>query len=190
MANNCCPLALDNLLKGGCDAYRAGLLDEIYVVSRCNIDTITSSTNDKEYDDITMKIDAATTAPFYWFRIQFKKNTAGLTSEAQIGVTKHFNQSITFQHEGITKESLAVLQSMITGEAVFIAKDYSGKVHLLGRIGGLEMEAASTGTGAGADDMYGSEVTFSGLEPEMHNLIASGTQIEVWDGTATETVTL
>jgi len=165
-------------------------LNEIYVTSLCNIDEITSSTNDKEYDDVVMNIDPVSTNPYFWYRIQFKKNTAGLNSEAVIGTNRYYNQSVTFQHEGIDKDSLAVLEGMITGDAVFIAKDYNGKIHLLGRIGGLQMSASTTGTGAAQDDLYGSEVTFLGSEPEMHNLIASGTTIQVWDGSAAVTVTL
>ena len=190
MANFCCPTSLDNLLREDCKLQRGGLINEVYVVSLCDIDDITSSTNDKLYDAIVMNIDPVTTNPFYWYRIQFKKETASASSTFVVDENKYFNQAVSLQHSGITLASLTVLESFATADLVFIAKDSQGKIHLLGRVQGLEMTEGSISTGAAASDAYGSTLTFTGNEPETHNFIAPGTVIQVWDGTAPVNVTL
>lgn len=190
MALYCTPIT-GNIEKYLCGMKRGGLFGEIYVANLGEVDAITSSGGDKEMDTITMKIDPLTTNPYFWYRIVFKKNTAGLNNEVQFGNNKFVNQSITFSIEGITKESLAALETMVDGEAVFIAKDYNDNWHVLGRIAGLEASAITYGTGTAADDLYGGEITFSSEEPEFSNLVASGTTIEVSDGAgSTETITL
>jgi hypothetical protein len=171
---------------------RGGLKGEIYVANLGEITDISSTTNDKNMDTITMAIDPLTTLPYFWYRIQFKKNTAGLNNEVQFGNNIFVNQSVTFTIEGITADSLAVLEQMVDGEAVFIAKDYEGVAHVLGRIGGLTASAMTVGTGTVADDLYGGVITFSSEEPELSNIVVAGTTIEVLDSTglATETITL
>jgi len=189
MSLYCNPIT-DNLEGKLCGPKRGGLNGVIYVANLSEIASITSSTNDKVYDAITMNVDPITTNPYYWFQISFKKNSAGLNNEGQFGNNIFVNQSISFTVEGITATSLQVLTDMLDGEAVFIAKDWYGETHLLGRVGGLSMSAIGYGTGAAGDDLYGGEITFSSEEPELSNLIASGTTIDVWDGSGTVTVTL
>lgn len=191
MALYCTPIT-GNINKYICGTRRGGLVGEIYVANFGEVADISSTAGDKEMDTITMDIDPLTTNPYFWYRIVFKKNTAGLNNEVQFGNNIFVNQTITFSVEGITKESLAALQSMVDGEAVFIAKDYQGKWHVLGRISGLMASAMTYGTGTAADDLYGGEITFSSEEPEFSNLIANGTTITVLaeDGIATETITL
>lgn len=192
MANLYCNPLTDNILKSDCGSKRGGLFGEFYVANYGEVDTIESSNNDKNIDTITMLIDPNTTNPYYWYRIVFKKNSAGFNNEAQIGNNKFFNQSVTFAVDGITEQSLATLENMIDGESVWIVKDYNGKTHVLGRVAGLEMSALTYGSGIAADDLYGGTITFLGAEPEMSNLVVSGTQITVLDedGVNTETVTL
>jgi hypothetical protein len=191
MANLYCSPITDNINKFDCGMKRGGLRGVIYAANFGDIADISSTTNDKEMDTITMNINPLTTNPYFWYSIVFKKNTAGLSNEVQFGNNKFVNQTITFAVEGITKISLSVLEQMVDGEAVFIAKDYQGQWHVLGRIAGLEMSAATYGTGTAQDDLYGGTITFSSAEPEFSNLVKAGTQIEVWDGvSATTTITL
>lgn len=188
----CCNPLTGNLLPIACGQKRGGLFGEIYAANFCDIASITSSTSSKEYDGIVMEIDPLTTDPAIWYRIVFKKNTAGLSNELQIGNNTFTNQSISFTVEGLTAAALQTLQDLSTGEAVFIAKDFLGVTHLLGRVAGLTVSAMTVGTGVAADDIYGSVITFLGGEPEFSNTIATGTQITVLseDGVTTETVTL
>lgn len=191
MANLYCTPITGNINKYICGTRRGGLVGEIYVANLGEIADISSTTSDKNMDTITMEIDPLTTNPYFWYRIVFKKNTAGLNNEAQFGNNIFINQTLTFTVEGITAESLEVLQNMVDGEAVFIAKDYQGVAHVLGRISGLMMSAMSYGTGAAADDLYGGEITFSSEEPEMSNIVVAGTTIEVSDGAGgVEVITL
>lgn len=192
MANLYCTPLTGNINKFICGTRRGGLVGEIYVANLGQVDTISSTTNDKNIDVITMQIDPLTTNPYFWYRIQFKKNTAGLNNEVQFGNNIFVNQNISFTVEGITADSLEVLEEMVDGEAVFIAKDYQGIWHILGRIGGLVASAMNLGTGAAADDLYGGVITFSSEEPEFSNVVVSGTTIEVLaeDGVTIETITL
>lgn len=191
MANLYCSPLTGNINKYICGTRRGGLVGEIYVANLGDIVDISSTTSDKNMDTITMAIDPLTTQPYFWYRIVFKKNTAGLNNEVQFGNNIFVNQTITFTIEGITAESLQVLQDMVDGEAVFIAKDYQGTAHVLGRISGLMASAMTYGTGAAADDLYGGEITFSSEEPEFSNIVLAGTTIEVSDGLGgTETITL
>jgi len=191
MALTYCSPITGNLMKDVCGQTRGGLIEEIYVANLANIDTITSSTSDKNYDAITMLVDPLTTDPYFWYRIQFKKGTAGLGDELTGTNNRYTVQSIDFSHSGLTAESLAVLEGFATGEAVFIAKDARGLVHLLGRVSGLTCETLTTTTGAAADDFYGSVIRFSGEETEFHNFITAGTTIEVDDNAGgVEVVTL
>lgn len=184
----CTPIT-DNINKVQCGPKRGGLV-EIFVANFGEINAITSTAGDKEMDTITMLTNPITSQPYFWYRIAFKKNTAGAANEVQFGNNVFVNQTLTFTVEGITKESLAVLEGMVDGEAVFIARDYNGKTHVLGRIAGLMASAMNYGTGAAADDIYGGEITFSSEEPEFSNLVEAGTTIQVWNGTSTDTVTL
>ena len=191
MSNLYCTPITGNINKFICGTRRGGLNGEIYVANFGQIDEISSTTSDKNMDTIVMDIDPLTTNPYFWYRIVFKKNTAGLNNEVQFGNNIFVNQTITFTIEGITADSLEVLQNMVDGEAVFIAKDYQGVAHVLGRISGLMMSAMSYGTGQGADDLYGGEITFSSEEPEVSNIVLAGTTIEVSDGIGgVEVVTL
>lgn len=192
MANLYCTPITGNINKYICGTRRGGLFGEIYVANLGQITDISSTTNDKNMDTIVMATDPLTSNPYFWYRIQFKKNTAGMNNEVQFGNNIFVNQSITFTVEGITATSLAVLEEMVDGEAVFIAKDYQGNWHILGRIAGLVASAMNLGTGSAADDLYGGVITFSSEEPEFSNLITSGTQITVLaeDGITTEVITL
>lgn len=176
----CSPIT-GSLPKDVCGQTRGGLIEEIYVANLANIDTITSSTSDKVYDAITMLIDPLTTDPYFWYRLQFKKGTAGLNNELTGTNNRYTNQSIDFSVAGLSAASMAVLEEMATGEAVFIAKDARGLVHLLGRVSGLTCETLTAGTGAADDDFYGAVIRFSGAETEFTNFIATGTTIDVDD---------
>lgn len=190
MATFCTPIT-GNINKGACGPKRGGLIGEIYVANLGEILDISSTAGDKEMDTITMRTNPVTSAPYTWYKIGFKKNSAGFNNEGQFGNNIFINQSVTFQVEGITKESLEVLQGMVDGEAVFIAKDYNGKTHVLGRVAGLMMSTLTYGTGQAADDLYGGEIVFTSEEPEMSNLVKAGTTIQVFNGTVTpDTITL
>lgn len=187
----CCPIT-GNLLQDVCGQTRGGLISEIYVTCLRNITSITSSTTDKSYDAIVMEIDPLTTDPYTWYRIQFKKGTAGLNNELTGTNNRYTNQSIDFSVAGLSVDGMTVLEQFATGEAVFIAKDARGLVHLLGRVSGLTCETLTVGTGAADDDFYGSVIRFSGAETEFSNFITAGTTIEVLnvDGVTIDTVTL
>lgn len=186
----CSPFS-GNINKFLCGMKRGGLVGELYVANLGEVEEISSTTNDKNMDTITMKINPVTTDPYFWFRIAFKRDMAGLSNEVQFGNNIYANQTITFAVEGITAQSLEVLEQMVDGEAVFIAKDYNGVWHVLGRLNGLTMSAMTYGTGTAADDMYGGEITFSSEEAELSSLITPGTQIEVDDNAGgVETITL
>ena len=190
MALYCSPIT------GNIDAYlcgmrQGGLKGVMYVANFGDVADISSTTSDKNMDTIVMNIDPLTTDPYFWYQIAFRKNSAGMNNELVVGNNKYVNQSVTFQIDGLTAQSHAVLQQMADGEAVFIVRDYQGVVHVLGRIAGLEVSAETSGTGTALDDLYGATVTFTSAEPEFSNFITPGTQIEVWDGvSATTTVTL
>lgn len=190
MANLYCSPIADNLEKADCGFRRGGVNTIIYAANLGDIAEISSTLNDKEMDTITMNINPITTQPYFWYQLAFKKNTAGGSNEGVFGNNKYMNQTLTLGVEGITKQSLAVLETMADGEIVFIVKDFENKYHVFGRIGGLEMSALTYGTGTAADDMYGGTITFTSAEPELSNLVKAGTQIKVWDGTAAVTVTL
>lgn len=190
-------LAYCSPITGNIDAYtcgmrRGGLKGEIYVANFGDIDEITSATASNVYNAVTMNIDPATTTAFPWYRIAFRKDTAGMTNEMVNGTNnKYINQTISFSIDGLTPESHAVLNEIAEGQAVFIVKDYEGQIHLLGRVAGLEVSEMSSGTGTAADDLYGAMLTFTSEEPELSNFIAVNTTIEVSDGLGgTVTVTL
>ena len=191
MALYCTPLT-GNINKLCLGQRRGGLNAVIYVANFGEVTDISSTTNDKNMDTITMAIDPLTTNPYFWYQIAFKKNTAGLNNEVAFGNNIFTNQTITFTIEGLTAASLAVLEQMIEGEAVFIAKDYQGQANILGRIGGLTCSAMAVGTGTAADDLYGGTITFSSEEPELSNVVTPGTTIEVLnaDGITIDTITL
>ena len=189
MALYCTPLT-DNINKFDCGMKRGGLFGVIYAANLGEVSEISSSTNDKEMDTIVMKTNPLTTNPYFWYSIAFKKNTAGMSNQVQFGNNIFVNQSVTFAVEGITKTSLEVLEQMADGEIVFIAKDYQGNWHVLGRIAGLMMTEMTYGTGTADADLYGGTITFSSTEPELSNLVKAGTTIDVWNGTTAVTVTL
>jgi hypothetical protein len=181
MASLYCSPVNDNIEKFDCGLKKGGLFGQIYAANLGDVQEISSTLNDKEMDTIIMRTNPITTQPYFWYSIAFKKGTAGLANEVQFGNNKFVNQTITFMVEGITKTSLKVLEQMVDGEAVFIAKDANGNTHVLGRITGLESSVMTYGTGTAADDIYGGTITFSSSEPEFSNLVKVGTQIQVLD---------
>lgn len=187
---SCTPIVA-SIAADSCGMKKGGLLKEIYVANFNQIQSITSSTNDKVFDSIVMQTNPVTSQPYFWYRIVFKRNTAGLNNEMQFGDNIFNNQTITFQTDGISLQSLTALESMVDGQAVFIAKDSRGLVHLLGRQDGLRMSEMTKGTGVASTDFYGATVTFLGEETELSNLIAAGTTITVDDfNGGTVTITL
>lgn len=188
MAFYCSPIT-GNIDPQKCGFRRGGIKGEIYVANLGDIDTITSVTADNIYNAITMNTDPVTALAYTWFRIKFRKDSAGMTNEMVNGTNnKYINQTITFSIDGISPQSHAVLNQMAEGEAVFIVKDYDGQNHLLGRVAGLECSAMASGTGTAEDDLYGATITFTSAEPELSNFIAAGTTIDVSDGAGSSVV--
>lgn len=186
---SCRPIT-DSIAQIACGMRSGGLRQKIYVTNWEDIASITSSTNDKLFDSITMKTNPITSQPYFWHQINFKRNSAGMNNEMQFGDNIFANQTLTFQVEGISLQSLTTLQNMVDGAAVFIVVDSRGQAHLLGRLDGLRMSEMTVGTGAASTDFYGGTITFLGEETELSNLIASGTTIQVDDlagGTTTVT---
>lgn len=184
---DCCKFN-GNLDKAGCGMAKGGLKGTIYAANFCEIAGYTKT--GKNVTAVTMEIDPLTTDPFYFYQIAFKNGTAGFNNEAQIGNNTFQNQTLTFSIEGITAASLQVLEELQTAEVVFIVTDARGVNHILGRLEGMTISASTVGAGTANTDMYGGTLTFLGEETELSNIVASGTTINVWDGTAAVTVTL
>ena len=106
------------------------------------------------------------------------------------GNSVNFNQTLTFNAEDITEDSLEFVESIANTELVFIVKDNQDKYTVLGRKRGLKMSALTKGSGVADGDMYGSTITFSGVEREVSNLVLAGTIIDVYNGTTAVPVTL
>lgn len=176
---SCCKFG-GNLPKGDCCLALGGLKGSIYAANICDIAGYTITTN--AVTAITMGVDPLTTDPYFWYQIDFKKNTAGFNNEAAIGNNRYVNQTVTFSVEGLTTASLLVLEELLTAEVVFIVTDNRGVNHLLGRLSGLMVTEGNIGAGIAADDLYGATLTFGGGEAEVSKRVASGTTIEVSDG--------
>ena len=184
---DCCKFN-GNLDKAGCGMAKGGLKGTIYAANFCEIAGYGKT--GKNVTAVTMEIDPLTGDPFYFFQIAFKNGTAGFNNEAQIGNNTFANQTLTFVVEGLTAASLAVLEELMTAEVVFIVTDARGVNHLLGRLEGMTVSAATVGAGTAVGDVYGASLTFLGEEAELSNIVASGTTINVWDGTAAVSVVL
>lgn len=155
-------------------------LNLIYVAKLADIQEISSTSNDKEMDTVVMKTNPLTTAPYFWYRISFKKGTAGFNNEGVFGNNVYFNQTLTFNAEDITKDSLEFVESIINTELVFIVKDNQNKYHVLGRKGGLNF----------INSLKKNVIKFLGSEPELSNLIKAGVEIQVLDGNNVVTINL
>jgi len=184
---DCCKFN-GNIDKAGCGMAKGGLKGTIYAANFCEIASITKT--GKNVTAITMEIDPLTTDPFYFFQIAFKNGTAGFNNEVQVGNNTFANQTITFSVEGLTVTSLEVLEQLMTAEVVFVVTDARGVNHILGRLEGMTVSAATVGAGTASDDLYGATLTFLSEEGELSNIVASGTTLNVWDGAAAITVTL
>ena len=183
MADLYCSPITGNIDAYTCGMRRGGVLKEIYVANFGDIESITSGSLNNVYDTIIMRTNPLTAAPYFWYRITSRKESAGMNNEMVNGTNnKYINQSVSFSIDGVTPDSHRILNEMAEGEAVFIVKDYEGQLHLLGRVAGLENETMTSGTGTAADDLYGATIMFTSAEPELSNFIAAGTIIEVSDG--------
>lgn len=183
-----CPALNDNINANCLGLMRAGI-KTLYAANFGEVLAIQDNTNTKEIDTITMATNPTTSAPYFWYRIAFKKDTAGLINELAVEGTRYINQTFNFAVEGITRQSLEQLQLMAAGDVVLIGVDYEGVAHVIGREGGLQMSSMNYGTGTALGDMYGGEIVFTGAEGELTNVIATGTTIQVWNGTTTDTIT-
>lgn len=189
ITNGICDPIIDNLDQV-CQMTRGGLKLNLYVANLGQIASTATGTP-KEVDGITMATNPATSAPYFWYRLTFATDSASFNNEGVFDVNTYANQSVTFAFNGLTKEQLQVLETMMIGQIVIIAKDFQNKAFILGRIGGLKMSAMTAGSGTAAGDRFGAEVTFTGAETEIVNTVKPGTVIAVWDGvSATTNVTL
>lgn len=184
-----CDITTGNLIKN-CDKSMGGLYAKMYVCNLSQVDEIVSTLNDKEVDVITMAINPSTSLPYYFYSISYKRGTGGFNNELNTGNSVYHNQTLSFSVEGISKESLQRFEELCKGDGVFLVRDMAGKWHCLGRQNGLRATNSTTGSGVAAGDMLGHTITFGSEESELSNLIKPGTQIEVWNGTSTDTITL
>jgi hypothetical protein len=184
---DCCKIN-GGIDKGVCGMAKGGLKGTIYAANFCEIASYTKT--GKNVTAITMEVDPLTSDPYFFYKIAFKNGTAGFNNEAQIGNNTFSNQTLTFSAEGLTPTSLATLEQLMTAEVVFIVTDARGVNHLLGRLEGMTISAATIGAGTAVDDLYGATLTFLGEETELSNIVASGTTINVWDSTAAAAVTV
>lgn len=187
MATCCSPLT-GNINKV-CGAKKGGLIDVLYAANFCDVSGTTLASG--EVIAIDMATNPITSQPFYFYQLGVKKNSAGFVNEAQIGDNNKFwNQTVSFTVEGFDTDTKAAFDSMIDGEAVFIAKDNAGIYHILGRNSGAMMTSGTIGTGVAATDLYGGTATFVAEELEITRTIASGTSFQVLneDGVTIDTI--
>lgn len=188
---NCCPTFSGNIDENcATKMSRGGLINKIYVATYCHVDEISSTTNTKAIDTITMNIDPLTTNAYFWYQIAFKTGTGSFTNELQVGDNTFVNQSVTFTVSGISTDILAFLERMATGKAIVIVEDAAKTKYVLGRLSGLEASATSLTSGAAVTDVRGAVITLTGSEIEYSNTIVAGTTIEVFNGVSTDVVTL
>jgi hypothetical protein len=191
MATGFCDGLLDNIDQT-CDDIKSlgGLKNTMFAVNWNYIDALTSSTSDNVIDGISLKTDPLTSNPYYFYTIQFKKDTGGFNSELAVGDTRYFTTNVTLKVAGLTSTTLEILEGLVHTELAFIVQDKSGKFFILGKDNSLMASAATVGTGIAQTDLYGSELTFSGDSINLPNPIAAGTTFEYWDGAAVQTFTI
>jgi len=178
----CCDFSRLNLDKDCAALAVGGLIKDIYFANLCDIDTITSSTNDNVYDDIQMLTDPVTTQPYTWYRIQFKELTGAAAFTLNVGNNRNVTHRVNATMQGVSAAQYASLEKMMGGgEGVFIAVDSSGQAHLLGRTRGLLLATAEGGTGLAEDDLVGAELVFERAQTHMVEFIAPNTTITVDD---------
>lgn len=186
-----CSTSLNNLLRTCEDCLEVGgLFEELYIASIYEVDEISSTTNNKVMDTITMKINPITSQPYFWYAFAFTTETAMMMDELQVGATRNYMQTVTFNYSGLSEQTLSVLEGISCSEVVIIGKDRKKNLFIAGRLGGLRNTVNTSNTGAAGADAKGGTVTFAGAQEEKLNRVLSGTQIQVWNGTAPVTVTL
>jgi hypothetical protein len=131
-----------------------------------------------------------TTNPYFFYKVEFKNNTAGFNNEMQGTNNNYSKQSLSFAFEGMSASTMATLEDMLVSELVFVVVDARGVSHLLGRLEGMTRDTATVGSGVASDDMYGATLMFSSEEAELSNIIQTGTTIEVYDEATSSVVTV
>lgn len=190
-----CNPVTGNILQQVCELLKGGVAQEIFVANLGEIDSVAYNPTTGELDTITMKVNPITTPDlFNWYRIISKKQTAGLTNTIKKGTnTSYIEQALTFIVPGMDTVNKKAFETMVTGQAVFIVKDSTGRAHIVGEKSGAEVQDGGTmGTGVALDDLVGMNVTFIANENFATHTVEAGTTIEVLeaDGTTISTVTL
>jgi len=183
-------LTIENI-DAFCISTVGGAESLIYVANYSQIDTFTSTLNDKTINSITMKIDPLTTDPYFWYSFACIEGTVGYTENKAGETNTYAVQTVNFSIKGLSAAQKAKLEALTLSVLTFIIKDNSGEYHLLGKPSGLKCTVLDSGTGVAEDDLYGATITFSKPVAEWSYNMAIGSTIDVYDGvSAAVTVTL
>lgn len=153
-------------------SYFAGSIKELYLANYAEVSGFTT--------DSTGVITGATmSGAATFFEYQASTETAGFTQELVVsGDKKFFNQTLTFNIQGLTQLKNNEMENLFLAKMVAIAVDYNGRAWLLGWSNPLRATAGSANIGAALTDDNGYVVTLSTaqtqLAPEVDEAIIAG----------------
>lgn len=150
-------LLTSGVTKSGCDGFRFGGLEALYIANFSEVDTV-SRDSAGQVTGITM----STGATFYSY--EFETQTGQALEELQAdSASKFVNQTINFQLGEVTQAKKETLEDLALADTIVIAKDNSGQYKLYGDKGrGLASTVMTFDTGTADGDANFAQITLVG----------------------------
>lgn len=187
LISNCTPLD-SNVGADLCVSTIGGVYNTFYIANVNQVASVTASgavTDPQTFDTFTMGVDALA-VPYYFFKLVMGEESGSMGFELVQGANggTFFTHTVTLTVLGLSANSLAAFTKMVKGRAMIIGKTMTGEYHLAGRVNGVKVTTMVGGTGTVGADLYGATITFQSNELTSLDVVASGTTISVWDGSA------
>jgi hypothetical protein len=188
MILDACTSVDNNIGADGCNGFIAGVYNTFYIANSNQVASVTASgsvTDPQTFDTFTMAVDALA-VPYFFYKITMGDVSGSVNFEKVDGANGNsfFTHTVTLTVLGLTANTLAAITKMTKGRSMIIAKSMNNSYLLAGRVNGLKVTTITGGTGTAAADLYGATITFQSNELTSLDIVANGTTIDVWDGTA------
>lgn len=159
-----------------------GGIKTVYFVDYGDLGTIT-----KTDDEIT---DLGGTFTAYKYELKGANSFETTINSSRENGTTFFEQSLTIQLKGLSKEDHKEIRLMAYGRPHICVVDYNDNAMLMGEEQGCDVTAGTVSTGTALGDFNGYSLTFTAQETNAPAFLASPTVADPFAGMSTASVTI
>jgi len=154
---------------------KVGGLKAVYFINYQPLEVTNGS--DGEITDIT-EADGTTEPTGYKYDLRGTNSFEETINASRENGTVFFEQVLSLQLKGLTKEMHKQLKLMAYGRPHVIVEDNNGAYWMMGLEHGCEVTGGTVATGAAMGDLYGYTITLTAQEKEPANFISVTNDID------------